>query len=97
MNEPKPSLMWPTRSVQDFDSIEEWEEAMARWRSTVGRNRAIAERVLLDFRVKAKRKDKQPAAPPVGMADDQSVDLPIPCVDAVQAVELSDRYESSWR
>ena len=58
MDEPKTWLMLPASSVQDFADTHEWEEAMARWRSTAGRNRAIAERALLDFRVNAMSGDK---------------------------------------
>ena len=62
MNEPEPSVTQATASEQDLDNIEdgilEREEAMARRPSTVGRNRAIAERLLLDFRARVKRSDR---------------------------------------
>jgi len=41
----------PAPSRPDFSTDAEWEESMARWQSTVGRNKAIAKRAWLDFRL----------------------------------------------
>ena len=57
---PLPTLTTrPAPSRTDFSTDAECEESMSRWQSTVGRNKAIAERALLDFRLKSKSTGKE--------------------------------------